>query len=285
VGDDDRDAELYDRYWQPVLEPALGRLLERMDGWLDALGAGRGERPAGQPPDPLVIDVGTGTGALLVAAAARWPGARFVGLDPAPGMLRRARLRASAAGLADTEETLRWVAGTADAMPLEDGSVDRAVSSFVLQLVPDRPRVLRELARILRPGGGLAFVTWMAPDMRIEPDDELDEAVLELGIEEREPDPPSATAGDYESAEQAEEELREAGFGSPSVMADALSHAWTRESYLAFKVDFDEASLFEPLDEELRARLLARIRERWARLPDEAFVLRAPIVLGLARRP
>ncbi|CAN5649745.1 hypothetical protein BH23CHL8_BH23CHL8_16040 [soil metagenome] len=284
MGSPDLDAELYDRYWQPVLDRSMGRFLDRVDGELGPPTAEAGARPADVRPGPLVVDVGTGTGALLVAAAARWRGARFIGLDPASGMLERARIRASAAGLPEVDDAIRWLNAVADSVPLGDGSVDRVVSSFVLQLVPDRPQALRELARILRPGGVLAFVTWMVSDMRIEPDDELDEAVLELDIDERVPEPPAASAGDYESVEQAAADLRAAGFDRPGVAADELTYTWTRDSYLAFKVDFDEPTLFESLDPEMRARLVARIRERWARLPDEAFVLRAPLLSALAWR-
>src|SRR3989304_3978142 len=58
----------------------------------------------------------------------------------------------------------RFVTAAADAIPLPEASVDVAVSSFVLQLVPDRLAALREIRRVLRPGGRLAYATWLADD-------------------------------------------------------------------------------------------------------------------------
>ena len=61
------------------------------------------------------------------------------------------------------------------------GSVDVAVSSFAMQLVPDRPAALREIRRVLRPGGHLAYITWLDRGEAFAPHDAFDEAVLDLG--------------------------------------------------------------------------------------------------------
>jgi ubiquinone/menaquinone biosynthesis C-methylase UbiE len=282
----DLDAALYDEHWQPVLDAATHRLLDRLEpvvsGWLtDAVHLARGD-PSGVPS---VLDLGTGTGALLVAAARRWPGLRYSGLDVSPGMVGRAVERATAAGLPGDGPALRWLSSDAASVPLPDRSVRLVMSSFVLQLVGDRARVLAEVMRVLERGGWLAFVTWIVGDELSDADHEFDEAVLDLDIEERDPDDRAPAAGDFESVEQARDELRVAGFVDVAVEPDTIAHAWTREGYLAFKQAWDERELFESLGRTRRGHLLARVRERWAALPDDAFTFRAPLVSALARRP
>ena len=282
----DLDAALYDEHWQPVLDAATHRLLDRLDpvvaGWrlesADAL--------SGDPTRiPSVLDLGTGTGALLVAAASRWPGLRYSGLDVSAGMVARAVDRAAGAGLPADGPALRWLTSDATSLPVPDGSVRLVMSSFVLQLVGDRGRVLGEVRRVLEPGGWLAFVTWLVSDDMSDADHEFDEAVLDLEIDERDPDDRAPAAGDFESVEQAGTELANAGFVDIALEPDTIVHTWTRDGYLTFKEGWDERELFESLGRTRRAHLVARVRERWATLPDDAFSFRAPLVSALARTP
>jgi SAM-dependent methyltransferase len=282
----DRDAVLYDEHWQPVLDRASRRLLDRLAGRVDRASRGLDgvSRAAGRAP--VLMDVGTGTGALAVAACERWPHARIVGLDPSHGMLAMARTRSARAGIAQDDGRLSWLACPAESIDLEDGSVDAAFSSFVLQLVPDRAPVLAELRRVLRPGGSLAFVTWLDRGPDFLPDVEFDEAVLDLGVEESEPeDAEVPRSGDFRSLRAAERELRSAGFHRLSVRAEWLEHAWTPEAYLAFKRSYDERVLYELLDERFTAELERLVLGRWAALPPDAFTLRAQLVSAVAVRP
>lgn len=273
----DRDAALYDAHWQPVLDAPVLRLLDRVEPSLTRLGRAGTARPD-------VVDVGTGTGALAVAAALRWPAARVIGVDPSTGMLARARARANGAGLVDG--AVGWRVGAADALPLADGSADVALSSFVLQLVPERRPALAEVLRVLRRGGCFAFVTWLDRGPDFEPDVEFDEAVADLGIKEPEPDEPELPrAGDFRSLRAAEHELRRCGFREVAVRSDALEHAWSPEGYLAFKRAYDEQALFATLDGETSERLMARVAERWQGLPPGAFTFRAELVSALATKP
>jgi ubiquinone/menaquinone biosynthesis C-methylase UbiE len=278
----DLDAALYDEHWQPVLDAATQRFLARLDPLVRAWRVAALD--GGATDVPSVLDLGTGSGALLVAAAQRWPGLRYVGLDQSAGMVARAVARATAAGLPGDGPALRWMTADAASVPLPDASVRLVVSSFVLQLVPDRRRVLDEVRRLLQPDGWLAFVTWMAADELTDADIEFDEAVIDLGIEERDPDERAPCAGDFESAEQAGVELAEAGFGDVALESDEIVHRWTRDGYLDFKEAWDERELFETLGRTQRDHLVARVRERWEPLPDDAFEFRAPLVSVLARR-
>lgn len=94
------------------------------------------------------LDLGSGTGHFTRALAERFGAAEGLALDIAEGMLRHARPQGGAA---------YFVAGDAEALPLQDASVDLLFSSLALQWCGDFPRVLSEAQRVLRPGGVLAF--------------------------------------------------------------------------------------------------------------------------------
>ncbi|GAA2835667.1 methyltransferase domain-containing protein [Kitasatospora sp. CM 4170] len=96
-----------------------------------------------------VLDVGCGLGADAIAMAGRVPqGARVTGLDLSRTMVAEARLRAARAGAAVSFEV-----GSALELPFSDGEFDRCRAQTLLQHVPDAPRAIAEIARVLRPGG------------------------------------------------------------------------------------------------------------------------------------
>jgi ubiquinone/menaquinone biosynthesis C-methylase UbiE len=105
-------------------------------------------RAAGIAPGSLVADVGTGTGFL--AEAALDAGARVIGIDGSEGMLHQARTRF---GGRDFEGR----AGDVGALPLEQDEVDVVLANMVLHHAPDPPRAIREMARVLKPGGRLVI--------------------------------------------------------------------------------------------------------------------------------
>jgi len=109
----------------------------------------------GRPPH-AVLDVGCGTGVgTLAMAAALPPTARVTGLDLTPAMIERARHYHRARG---ADPRVRFVVGDATCTGFATGSFDTVVGNSVLYLVPDAPSVLRELARVLAPGGVLIFM-------------------------------------------------------------------------------------------------------------------------------
>ena len=169
----------------------------------------------------------------------------------------------------------------ADELPFEDGSFDLALSSFVFQLVPNRARALREARRVLRPGGTLAYVSWLQDDRPFEPDMVFDDILDDLGIGAREGD---GRSGDLPSVGRAIGELRRAGFAGAHAEADWLVHRFTVESYVAFISKFDEESLFEELAPDLRGRLLDELQRRLAGLSADQMTLRFPIVFASGRR-
>jgi SAM-dependent methyltransferase len=99
-----------------------------------------------------VLDLGSGAGFdAFLAARDVGPSGRVVGVDMTPDMLERARRNAEAAG----HHNVEFRAGRIEALPLDDASVDVVISNCVINLVPDKTAVYREVARVLRPGGRL----------------------------------------------------------------------------------------------------------------------------------
>ena len=229
-----------------------------------------------------ILDLGTGTGALAIDAARRWPAASIIGIDIARGMLSVARQNAATA-IASASERPRWLRGDAERLPVADESVDLVVSSFVLQLVPDRQQALAEIVRVLRPGGRFAFVTWLVGRDHFTPDVEFDEAVYDLDIDEDHPEE-DPRSGDFRSITSAERELRRAGLIRVKAEFDQLDQAWTAQSYLDYKVEYDEISLFEDLDDSTGRRLRERARERLAKLVADAFRWQPQIVQAHAHK-
>lgn len=120
-----------------------------------ALGVGNPVRHAGLAPGETVLDLGSGGGIdCLIAARAVGPTGRVVGVDFLPEMIERATRAAAAMGL----DTVQFVEGEIEALPMPDASVDVVISNGVINLSPRKVRVLAEAFRVLRPSGRLTVV-------------------------------------------------------------------------------------------------------------------------------
>jgi ubiquinone/menaquinone biosynthesis C-methylase UbiE len=101
-----------------------------------------------------VLDLGCGAGAdVLISARRVGPTGRAIGVDMTEKMLELARSNAAAAAVPNTE----FRKGYLEALPLPDASVDVVISNCVINLTADKAVVLHEAARVLRPGGRIAF--------------------------------------------------------------------------------------------------------------------------------
>jgi arsenite methyltransferase len=158
-------------YEQVALEPGRGfhfhtgrplaRRLGYRDEWLDKIPEASIESFAGTgnpfslgelKPGERIIDVGSGAGIdSLIAARMVAPNGQVMGIDMTPAMLEKASWASEESGL----QNVAFRMGYAEALPVEDGWADVVISNGVLNLLPDKEAALREMARVLRPGGRL----------------------------------------------------------------------------------------------------------------------------------
>ena len=265
----DRIAAGYAQWWAPVLEPRGTELLDRVAAHVD-----RGAR--------RLIDIGTGTGTLARAALRRWPTVEVVGIDASKEMAAAAGLEADRLLSAAERRRFTTRVAPADDLPFGDGSFDLAISSFVLQLVPNRFRAIREARRIMRPGGMLAYVTWLVDDRVFQPDIVFDRLLDEIGVGAREHDD---RPGDVPTAEAAAAQLRRAGFRRVETEAAILEYAFTVDGYVGFLAEFDEEDLISSLPRADREWLLRGLRERLEAMPPDELMIRYPIVYASGVRP
>lgn len=102
-----------------------------------------------------VLDVATGTGDLAIDIARLTPGSTVVGLDPSVQMLEVAKTKVAKRGYG---ERISLVVGDAQELPYQACEMDAATIAFGIRNVPDRLKALRELARVVRPGGRVAVL-------------------------------------------------------------------------------------------------------------------------------
>lgn len=155
----EKDIEHFDQ-WSSTYENSWMQraFFDRAHQAVLALAAGIVHQPAS------VLDVGCGTGRLLRQAHTYWPEAQLIGVDPANGMIEMAkRLTPNAT----------FMTGMAEALPLQDASVDLALSTISFHHWQDQAAGIREIARVLRPGGyfllvDLSFPDWLGQVFRLK---------------------------------------------------------------------------------------------------------------------
>ena len=111
-------------------------------------------------PGARVLDLATGTGDLAIQIAETHPDCTVVGVDPSVNMLRVGRTKVDAAKLSKRVTLLE---GDAQSLPFDPGSLDAACIAFGIRNVPDRERGLREMARVVKPGGRVCVLELSEP--------------------------------------------------------------------------------------------------------------------------
>ena len=247
-------AEAYDALWSPVIRPLGERLLSHL--------------PLSQARQ--IIDVGTGSGALLPVIQKASPGAVVLGVDNSEGMLRLAK------------DKHRGPLALMDIQKLESANdqFDVAVVAFVLFHLPRPDRCLAEVNRVLRPGGVVGTVTWGAehlPAAEAIWDEELDASgarVLEL--------PAVDNRGCCNTQEKVAALLARAGFGSTRTWTESLHHQWRAEDFFEYQLRSGSRVRLLSLPRGERDRCMKRVRDRLSGQGEDQYVFRGEVVMATA---
>jgi len=229
---------------------------------LDLAGVGR---------DSELLDIGTGPGTLLGPAAAR--GAGVSAIDVTPEMVARAR---------DEHPDADIRVGEGESLPYGAASFDAVTMGFCLHHVADARAVLREVRRVLRPGGRVSLAVWASTD-QLEAFGLAFAAVAELGalgeVPNVQPPPIADQPAGYEDL------LVDLGFLAPT--ARVLDLAWTLSDGAAMFAGFDAFLDLSAQPTAVRAALRRRLDDEvTARAgPDGIARIPNPAIVAAARRP
>lgn len=249
----------YERYFVPAIGEPLGRSLIA----LAVLRAG--ER---------VVDVACGTGVVTRLAAEEVGDSSVVGVDVNPGMLAVARAAAS-------DAAIEWHEASADGLPLGDGTFDVALCQMGLQFFPDRYGALRELRRVLVPGGRIVLnVPGPTPALFVPLEDALGR---HLGPEAA---GFVATVFSLHDTDEVRALLTDAGFVDPQARSERVTLPLPAAEDFVWQYVYSTplAAAAESLDDGRRADLQREVAAAWEPFAsDDGLDLEVDVTSATAR--
>jgi SAM-dependent methyltransferase len=246
-------ADGYAEFWSPVIRPPGRRLLEALP-WDRAI---------------RILDVGTGTGALIPDILSLAPTARVIGIDRSSGMLARA-----------TGAGVPLVAMDAMALGVRASTFDIAVLAFVLFHVSDPSAALAEVRRALRRRGTVGMTTW-AEEPATPASQIWDEELSGLGAWD--PSPQSTQDELMNSPEKVGGLLNTAGFTPGRVWIERVEYQWNVLRFMGLRTRFGATKRkLETLDPRTRQAFLDRIEERMSRLSSKDLLCRGTAICAMA---
>jgi ubiquinone/menaquinone biosynthesis C-methylase UbiE len=264
AADAERVAEIYSQhargyadFWSPVIRPVALRLLDAMP-WT---GANR------------VLDIGSGTGALVPDIQRHAPDASIIGVDRSPGMLALAAEAGTSVAVMDASN-----------LAVRDQAVDVAIMAFVLFHVLEPVAALAEAARVLMPGGTLGTSTWAVDPMTRAAEAWDDELNAHGAID---PAPmPRANDELMNTPEKMATLFDVAGLEMVHAWVERFEHHWDLDRFVAVRTTFGTSKRkLESLAPDMRIIFLERARERIRWLSPEDFTYRGAVVCAVGRRP
>ncbi len=251
----DRGADSYETLWSPVILPPAAALVPSVV----------------RTSDWVVVDVGAGTGALHGTLSAIAPTARLVALDLSANMLRMAR----------THRGATTVLADALALPLADSSADVVILAYVLFHLADPAQALAEAARILRPGGRVATITWAwerGPCAAAVWDQFLTDANVP-------PAPLRCVNAGLDRPSDVAALLRSAGLTTEQIRCERLSHQWDPPAFwkLANEAGTNGIRL-GGVDAATRTDVLARMQAGLTRLAPRDFLWEGEVICAVATK-
>lgn len=249
------NAEAFAKHWARESREAGRGLIERLP-LRDARG---------------VLDVGAGIGVNLPTIRAAAPGAFIAGVDFVEPMI----------AAAPTD----FVRAVMDAAMLgfADGSFDAALMAFMLFHVPEPPRALAEVRRVLRPGAALAVGTWTSDVADSPAGVAWTELLDEFGA--KPPEPSVQHDEMMDTPEKVAELLEVAGFDRVETATRLFTDPMDIDEFLERRTQLGYGRLrFESLGPDVRERFLARARELLSAMGPQDFVGRDRAIYAWARR-